>query len=98
MCCSRSKYGCSIVEIIGFVEIIGSYDHKTNTLGCLPLINIHGFRHTHFSLLFKAGLPMKDVMQRRGHFDIQTTMNIYTHVTKDNQNKSAEFFAKHVNF
>lgn len=62
------------------------------------MINIHGFRHTHCSLLFEAGVPMKDVMDRLGHSDIQTTMNIYTHVTKDSKDKSAQKFAKYVNF
>lgn len=62
------------------------------------MINIHGFRHTHCSLLFEAGVPMKDVMDRLGHSDIQTTMNIYTHVTKESKNKSAQMFAKYVNF
>lgn len=64
----------------------------------LPMMNIHGFRHTHCSLLFEAGVPMKDVKERLGHSDIQTTMNIYTHVTKESKNKSAQMFAKYVNF
>lgn len=66
--------------------------------GNLEMINVHGFRHTHASLLFEAGVSMKDVMQRMGHSDIQTTMNIYTHVTKDSFDKSAERFANYVNF
>ncbi|MRI80721.1 tyrosine-type recombinase/integrase [Aerococcaceae bacterium DSM 109653] len=69
---------------------------------CVPnnieLITPHGFRHTHCSLLFDAGVPMKDVMKRLGHSKIATTMNIYTHVTKDSEKKSAELFANYVNF
>lgn len=64
----------------------------------LPMINIHGFRHTHCSLLFEAGVPMKDVMERLGHSDIHTTMNIYTHVTENSKDKSAQLFSKYVNF
>lgn len=64
----------------------------------LPMMNIHGFRHTHCSLLFEAGVPMKDVMERLGHSDIQTTMNIYTHVTKSSRDNSAQMFAKYVDF
>lgn len=64
----------------------------------LPMMNIHGFRHTHCSLLFEAGVPIKDVMERLGHSDIQTTMNIYTHVTENSKNESAQLFAKYVNF
>lgn len=64
----------------------------------LPFIKVHGFRHTHCSLLFDAGVPLKDVKERLGHSDIQTTMNIYTHVTQDSRDKSAQLFAKYVNF
>lgn len=64
----------------------------------LDMINIHGFRHTHCSLLFESGVPMKDVMERLGHGDIQTTMNIYTHVTESSRKQSAEKFAEYVNF
>lgn len=67
-------------------------------LNKLPLIKIHGFRHTHCSLLFEAGVPMKDVKERLGHADIQTTMNIYTHVTPDSKDLSAQLFANYVNF
>lgn len=64
----------------------------------IDMVNIHGFRHTHCSLLFEAGVPVKDVMERLGHSDIQTTMNIYTHVTQDSRDKSAELFAEYANF
>src|SRR5699024_5254505 len=61
-------------------------------------ITVHGFRHTHASLLFEAGVPMKDVKERLGHSNISTTMDIYTHVTSDSKNQSAELFAKYANF
>lgn len=60
----------------------------------LEFVNIHGFRHTHCSLLFESGVPMKDVKERLGHSDIQTTMSIYTQVTNDIKDRSAELFAK----
>ena len=59
----------------------------------LRKIKIHGFRHTHASLLFEAGAKMQDVKDRLGHSDISTTMNIYTHVTKAKRQESAEMFA-----
>lgn len=48
----------------------------------LPQIPVHDLRHTSTSLLFEAVVPMEVVKDRLGHSDIQTTMNIYTHVTK----------------
>lgn len=55
-------------------------------------ITIHGFRHTHASLLFEAGASIKDVQVRLGHRDIQTTMNVYTHVTNTAKEKIADLF------
>lgn len=63
-----------------------------------PRITVHGFRHTHASLLFESGATIKDVQTRLGHSDIQTTMNIYTHVTNEAKEKTAEKFQKYMNF
>lgn len=59
----------------------------------LPFLTIHGFKHTHCSLLFAAGLPHKEIQARLGHASILTTMNIYAHVTRNSQNETAEKFA-----
>ena len=48
----------------------------------LKHVTLHGFRHTHCSLLFEMGTPLEEVQERLGHTDIKTTMNIYTHVTE----------------
>ncbi|MGM7556957.1 tyrosine-type recombinase/integrase [Aerococcus christensenii] len=61
-----------------------------------PFINVHGFRHTHCSLLFEAGVSMKDVKDRLGHNDIQTTMNIYAHVTPHSRKEASQKFAKYM--
>lgn len=63
----------------------------------LPFIKIHGFRHTHASLLFEAGVPMKDVQERLGHSDISMTMDIYTHVSESRQHGTADVFAQYMN-
>lgn len=58
----------------------------------LPHITVHGFRHTHCSLLFEAGIDMQNVKERLGHSDIKTTMNIYAHVTNTERSKTADIF------
>jgi integrase len=63
-----------------------------------PHITIHGFRHTHASLLFEAGAGIKDVQDRIGHTDIKTTMNVYAHVTQKMKDNTVEKFAKYINF
>lgn len=64
----------------------------------LKVITTHGLRHTHCSLLFEAGASIQEVKERLGHSDIQTTMNIYTHVTEKAKEGMAEKFAAYVNF
>ncbi|MDR7207952.1 site-specific integrase [Priestia megaterium] len=64
--------------------------HKLNR------ITIHGLRHTHASLLFEAGASIKEVQERLGHSDIQMTMNIYTHVTDDLKEQTAEKFQRYI--
>ncbi|MGM0877580.1 MAG: tyrosine-type recombinase/integrase [Bacillota bacterium] len=62
----------------------------------LHRITIHGFRHTHASLLFEAGASIKEVQERLGHSDIQMTMNIYTHVTDTLKEQTAAKFQKYI--
>ncbi|MFD6209967.1 MULTISPECIES: tyrosine-type recombinase/integrase [unclassified Peribacillus] len=43
----------------------------------------HSFRHTHTSLHIEAGAGIKVIQERLGHSHINTTMNIYAHMTKN---------------
>jgi integrase len=62
----------------------------------LHRITIHGLRHTHASLLFEAGASIKEVQERLGHYDVQMTMNIYTHVTDHIKEQTAEKFQRYI--
>lgn len=64
----------------------------------LKEITTHGFRHTHASLLFEAGASIKQVQNRLGHSDIQTTMNVYTHVTKHAKQDTINKFVNYIDF
>lgn len=68
--------------------------NKIITENDLPFMTIHGFRHTHCSLLFEAGVQLKEVQERLGHANIQTTLDIYTHVTARQKEKTAHKFAE----
>ncbi|KAJ72470.1 putative integrase [Enterococcus faecalis AZ19] len=61
-------------------------------------IRPHSFRHTHASLLFEAGATIKDVQKRLGHTTINTTMDVYTHVTKTSERTAIEKLANYANF
>jgi integrase len=45
-----------------------------------------------------SGSTIKVVQERVGHSDIQTTMNVYATVSKQVKEKTAEEFARYVNF
>lgn len=47
----------------------------------LTSLTLKGLRHTHATLLMKNGTNPKIVQERLGHSTINTTMNIYSHVT-----------------
>lgn len=61
-------------------------------------IGLHGFRHTHASLLFESGASMKEVQERLGHANIKTTMDIYTHVTDSKKVETTEKLVNYVSF
>jgi integrase len=43
----------------------------------------HWMRHGHATALLLAGTPVHVVSRRLGHADVQTTLNLYAHVTDD---------------
>ncbi|WP_035052880.1 tyrosine-type recombinase/integrase [Carnobacterium pleistocenium] len=57
-------------------------------------IRFHDLRHTNASWLLSQNVNIKVIQERLGHSDIQTSMNVYTHVQKEmDQNASATFDA-----
>ena len=49
----------------------------------LPLVSLHGLRHTYASLLNDAGVDLARISAELGHSNLSTTANIYTHVFKN---------------
>lgn len=68
-----------------------------NKAGLEP-IPVHKLRHTHATLLHEAGASMEEIQKRLGHYDISTTQNTYTHLTKTQRDEFAERFADHIDF
>lgn len=59
----------------------------------LPEITLHDLRHTHATLLLKAGVPVKVVSERLGHSNPGFTMSVYQHVIPGMQAEAAAKFA-----
>lgn len=56
--------------------------------------SFHSLRHSHTSILIEAGAPVKAVQTRLGHSSIQTTMDIYTHVTRRQEQDAVDVFER----
>lgn len=63
----------------------------------LPRITVHGLRHSCASLLFAAGADIKVVQKLLGHSHIETTMNIYTHVTAEQVEETTDLLINYLN-
>ena len=63
----------------------------------LPKLSLHGLRHTHATLLLKAGVPLKVVSERLGHSTPAFTMATYQHVLPGMQAEAAATFADLLN-
>jgi len=57
-------------------------------------IRVHDLRHTHATLMLKAGANPKVVSERLGHANIGITLDIYSHVLPGMQEAAAEKFDK----
>ena len=58
----------------------------------IPRIRLHDLRHTHATLLIKAGVPVKVVSERLGHASVAFTMQVYQHVLPGMQADAAATF------
>lgn len=47
-------------------------------------------RHTYATILFEAGIDVKDAQHLLGHSDISVTRNIYTHIRTNHFKETVE--------
>lgn len=56
----------------------------------IPVITIHGLRHTHASLLLFAGVSIASVARRLGHASMTTTQKTYLHIIQELENQDVD--------
>lgn len=69
-------------EPITNVRVIAALKRHGQKIGIDKNITTHMFRHSHISLLAELGIPLTAIMDRVGHSDSKTTLEIYSHVTQ----------------
>ena len=64
---------------------------ERHCLNCkIPVISVHGLRHTHASLLLFAGVSMASVAKRLGHASMTTTQKTYLHIIQELENQDID--------
>ena len=56
----------------------------------IPVISIHGLRHTYASLQLFAGVSIASVARRLGHSSMTTTQKTYLHIIQELENKDID--------
>ena len=62
----------------------------------IPVISIHGLRHTHASLLLFAGVSIASVARRLGHSSMTTTQKTYLHIIHELENQDIDLVMRSI--
>ena len=60
----------------------------------VPVISVHGLRHTHASMLLFAGVSIASVARRLGHSNITTTQKTYLHIIQELESKDVDIIMR----
>ncbi len=63
-------------------------------LGPLPRLTVHELRHSHATILLRAGVPVHIVAKRLGHKDASVTLNVYADVIPDDDTSAVDVFSQ----
>lgn len=62
---------------------------KYSNISGVKRIRIHDLRHSHASMLIELNISPLAISERLGHEDVQTTLNVYSHLYPNKQNEIA---------
>ncbi|WP_304057107.1 site-specific integrase [Levilactobacillus namurensis] len=77
-------------------DTINHYLERLCIKADIPVISVHGLRHTHASLLLYAGVSIASVARRLGHADMTTTQQTYLHIIQELENQDNDKIMKHL--
>lgn len=60
----------------------------------VPVISVHGLRHTHASILLFAGVSVGSVARRLGHASMTTTQKTYLHIIHELENQDVDLIMR----
>ncbi len=60
----------------------------------IPVISVHGLRHTHASILLFAGVSIASVARRLGHASMTTTQKTYLHIIQELENQDIDLIMR----
>ena len=60
----------------------------------IPVISVHGLRHTHASLLLFAGVSIASVARRLGHASMTTPQKTYLHIIQELESKDVDIIMR----
>ena len=73
-----------------FIRLWDNY-RKNHNIELTP----HQLRHAYATILYEAGIQVKDAQALLGHASAEITQEIYTHISENQQNKT---FTQLINF
>ena len=62
----------------------------------VPVISVHGLRHTHASLLLFAGVSIASVAKRLGRASMNTTQKTYLHIIQELENQDVDLVMRSI--
>lgn len=62
----------------------------------IPVISVHGLRHTHASILLFAGVSIGSVARRLGHASMTTTQKTYLHIIHELESQDIDLVMRSI--
>ena len=88
-----------------FIASNGAYLFPCNVLrafkqdcqeASVPIVNLHGLRHLHVSVLRNEGIDIKRIQHQVGHAKPSTTVNVYSHLINKADSSIADKIVDHI--